>query len=57
MVRMSADLDLFESTLHKPKKRGKSLPFLFGYGVNYGYNLRRQFDKCTPIAKFEPQGA
>jgi hypothetical protein len=30
---------------------------LFGFGGNYGYNLRRQFDKCTRVAKFALQGA
>jgi hypothetical protein len=25
---------------------------LIGCDGNYGYNLRRQFDKCTPVAKF-----
>ena len=31
--------------------------WIFGFGDNYGYNLRRQFDKGTPVAKFAPQGA
>ena len=42
------------------KRQSKNLAFeergFVGYGVNYGYNLRRQFDKCTPVAKFVPQG-
>ncbi len=31
--------------------------FFFGFGGNYGYNLQRQFDKCTPVTKFVPLGA
>ena len=28
-----------------------------GWGGNYGYKRRRQFDQCTHVTKFAPQGA
>ena len=31
--------------------------WLNGFDDNYGYNLWRQYDKCTPIAEFAPQDA
>ena len=33
------------------------IPYGDGFDDNYGYNLWRQFDKCTPIAEFAPQDA
>ena len=40
-----------------PWKHVSMIPWGDGFGGNYGYNLLRQFDKCTRVAKFAPQGA
>ena len=45
-----------QATVHRTVVFNLSSLTPFVFGDNYGYNLRRQFDKCTPVTKFVPQG-